>query len=138
MILNQKRRGFTLIELLAVIIVITLIAAFILPKISKNLGKSKVGIASAKMSKIGSAIESFYIDCDRYPETLEDLQVAPGDLEEKWGGSYLKNSEMEDPWGNRYIYVLEGQRNRGSYDLICLGADGQPDGEGDNADIFND
>ena len=40
--------------------------------------------------------------------------------------------------GNDYIYVEVGTINTGSYDLICLGADGAEGGEGENADIFND
>ena len=42
----------------------------------------------------------------------------------------------EDPWGNDYIYVYPGQY--GEYDIISLGADGEPGGEGENADIRNE
>jgi len=42
-----------------------------------------------------------------------------------------------DPWGNEYVYVVPGEHNTDTYDLSCLGADGQSEGEGENADINN-
>jgi general secretion pathway protein G len=59
-------------------------------------------------------------------------------MEEKWNGPDLKKSQLLDPLGKEYQYLSEGQVNVGSFDLICLGADGQEGGEGENADIFND
>ena len=41
----------------------------------------------------------------------------------------------KDPWGNDYIYVCPGEY--GDFDLSSYGADGQPGGEGENADINN-
>ena len=41
----------------------------------------------------------------------------------------------KDPWGNDYAYIAPG--TRGDYDLYTLGADGQPGGEGPDADIGN-
>jgi general secretion pathway protein G len=37
-----------------------------------------------------------------------------------------------DPWGREYIYKAPGQH--GDFDLLSLGKDGQPGGDGDNAD----
>ena len=42
----------------------------------------------------------------------------------------------KDPWGNEYQYVFPGTHGH-DYDLFSLGADGQPGGEGINADIGN-
>ena len=69
---------------------------------------------------------------------LEELLTPPADLEEKWNGPYLKQSELYDPWENPYIYVEEGERNMGSFDLISYGADGVDGGEGDDEDVYND
>jgi len=94
------------------------------------------------MSNIENALANFRLDCGRFPtqdEGLEALLFEPDDLEEnKWDDPYLKRSELLDPWEHPYIYVAEGERNPGSFDLISLGADGEPDGEGDNEDIYND
>jgi len=138
---ERKRDAFTLVELMVVILIISMLAAFVAPKMFKGLGKAKSQIAKAKMAIIEDALGRFYIDCGRYPddsEGLEVLLVAPADLEEKWNGRYCKPSELLDPWGNPYMYVAEGQYNPGSFDLISYGADGAEGGEGDNADIVND
>jgi len=138
---ERKRDAFTLVELMVVILIISMLAAFVAPRMFKGLGKAKSQIAKAKMAIIEDALGRFYIDCGRYPDDSEGLEVlllAPADLEEKWNGRYCKPSELLDPWGNPYIYVAEGQYNPGSFDLISFGADGTEGGEGDNADIVND
>jgi len=138
---KHKTEAFTLVELLVVILIIGMLAGFVAPKMFKGLGKAKADIAKAKMALIEDALGRFYIDCGRYPDDSEGLQVlvtAPADLQEKWNGPYCKRSELLDPWGNPYIYLAEGQYNPGSFDLVSYGADGAEGGEGDNADIVND
>ncbi|MHC4645094.1 MAG: type II secretion system major pseudopilin GspG [Planctomycetota bacterium] len=141
---RRKEKAFTIVELLVVILIISMLAAFVAPKMFKGLGKARKDIARAKMANIEAAVSNFFVDCGRYPDQSEGLDILlsvapPEDVEEEdWHGPYLKKSELLDPWGNPYIYVEEGEVNPGSFDLISLGADGQEDGEADNADIFND
>ena len=138
---KEKRKAFTLIELLVVIIILGLLAGFVAPKMFKHVSKAKWDLARPKMAIIEDAIERFCLDCGRYPDDSEGLDVLivpPADLEEKWNGRYLKPSQLVDPWDNLYIYVAEGEINPGSDDLISLGADGVDGGEGDNTDIYND
>jgi general secretion pathway protein G len=139
---NRKRNAFTLVELLVVVLIITMLAAFVAPRMFSGIGKTKADLTHAKMAIIENALARFYIDCGRYPddsEGLEVLVVPPSDIEEgKWNGPYLKRSDLVDLWGNPYIYVAEGEYNPGSFDLISLGADGTDGGEGDNADIVNE
>jgi len=40
-----------------------------------------------------------------------------------------------DPWDKAYVYKYPGER--GDYDIISFGKDGQPGGTGENADISN-
>jgi general secretion pathway protein G len=139
---KRKEKGFTLIELLVVVLVISMLATLLAPRMFKGLGKAKADIARAKMTIIEDSLARFQYDCGRLPDEadggLEALLVAPPDLEDKWNGRYLKPSQLVDPWGNPYIYIPEGQINPGSFDLISYGADGEEGGEGDNADIFNE
>jgi general secretion pathway protein G len=139
---NRKRKAFTLVELLVVIGIISMLAVFTAPKLLKVVLKAKKDIAKSQIANIEGAIERFSIDCGRYPddsEGLDALIVPPADMEEgKWNGRYLKPSQLIDPWGNPYVYIAEGEVNPGSFDLICLGADGMDGGEGDNADIINE
>ena len=139
----MRNKGFTIIEVLTVVLIIGMLAVFVVPRMFKGLGKAKRDIAKSKMAIIESALGRFYYDCGRFPaqdEELEALLVAPADLEEKWNGSYLKQSDLLDPWKNPYEYVADGVINVGSYDLISYGADGMEGGqEGtDDEDIYND
>ena len=139
---KNKRKAFTLVELLVVVLIITMLAAFVAPKMFSGIGKTKADLTKAKMAIIENALNRFYIDCGGYPDDSEGLEVLvmpPTDMEDgKWRGPYLKRSELLDFWDNPYIYVAEGEYNPGSFDLISLGADGMDGGEDDNMDIYND
>ena len=139
---NRNRKAFTLVELLVVVLIISMLAAFVAPRMFSNIGKTRADLTRAKMAIIENALARFFIDCGRYPddsEGLEVLIVPPADMAEgKWNGPYLKASDLVDLWENPYIYVAEGELNVGSFDLISLGQDGVEGGEGDSADIVNE
>ena len=52
-----------------------------------------------------------------------------------WTGPYLKGGVPTDPWGKPYKYANPG--TNGGIEIISLGADGAPGGDGENADIRN-
>jgi general secretion pathway protein G len=138
---KRRKKAFTLVEVLVVIVLLALIASVYVPRMFRGMGEQKRKISRTKMANIESAIMTFYLDCERYPDEsvgLEELITSPADLEEKWKGPYLKRSELLDPWDNPYIYIEQGEINPGSFDLISYGTDGVEGGEGDNADIYND
>jgi len=139
--MKKGKKGFTIIELLVVIMIISMLAVFVAPRMYRGLGEAKRDIAKSQMSIIENSIQRFYIDCDRYPDAsvgLVELISKPEDVAEKWNGPYLKRSEILDPWDNEYQYILDSSAPNGAFLLISFGADGQRDGDGDNADIIND
>jgi general secretion pathway protein G len=128
--------GFTLLELLVVIVIIGLLAAYVGPKYFAQLGKSEVTVARAQIEAFEKSLDTFRLDVGRYPTTdegLAALMAAPPTAAAKWNGPYLKKGVPADPWGHAYQYRAPG--SKAEYEVLSLGKDGQPGGEGENADL---
>jgi general secretion pathway protein G len=129
------RRGFTLIELIVVIIILSLLAAIVGPKLFGRVGQSKTAATRAQLTIFEGALDQYRLDIGSYPTTSEGLDsLVRNPNKPKWNGPYLKKGVPKDPWGNAYKYVCcPGQH--GDYDLWSEGADGAPGGDGENADV---
>ncbi|MHB1374649.1 MAG: type II secretion system major pseudopilin GspG [Thauera sp.] len=133
----MKQRGFTLLELLVVMVIIGLLAGYVGPRFFSQIGKSEVNTAKAQIDAFEKGLDQYRLDVGRYPSSeqgLQALMTAPGG-ESRWQGPYLRKAVPADPWGNPYRYRHPGEH--GEYDIFSYGADGQPGGEGTNADITN-
>jgi len=140
----SKRRsgqsGFTLIELLVVIIILGVLATFVVPKIMSRPEEARRTRAKMDIQALESALKMFKLDNGFYPSTeqgLEALVTKPdiGRVASHWReeGYLDKNKVPKDPWGNDYIYVAPGEH--GEFDLVAYGPDGEPGGEGSDADV---
>jgi general secretion pathway protein G len=134
---NKKSAGFTLVELLIVMVILGLLSALVGPRLFGHLGSSKTKAARTQIELLGAALDMYRLDMGRYPaseEGINALAQKPADEARaaNWRGPYLKKKVEKDPWGNAYVYSFPGQH--GEYDLVSLGADGQPGGEGEDAD----
>jgi general secretion pathway protein G len=99
-----------------------------------------VEAARAQIELFGTQLELYRLDTGGYPTTaqgLEALRQAPttAPAPRNWRGPYARKAIPLDPWGNSYVYRFPGDENPSGYDLFSYGADGQPGGEGENADI---
>jgi len=136
--MKKNTSGFTLVELLVVLIILGLVASIAGPNVMKYLGSSKAKTAKLQIKEIESALELFFLDTGQYPATEKGITILVKDDGSMvgWNGPYFKNAQIpNDPWGNSYLYQKPGER--GAFDLISLGADNQPGGEGDDKDITN-
>ena len=134
---SYRASGFTLLELLVVVAILGLLVGYVAPRYFGQLGKSEVTTARAQIEALGSALDQYRLDTGRYPTTelgLNALVQRPQN-EPKWNGPYLKKEVPLDPWGKPYLYTAPGER--GEYDLVSLGKDGQAGGTAENADITN-
>ncbi len=135
---NRRRRehGLTLIELLVVLLILSLIAAFAVPRVMKYLGGARSDAAAIQVERLGGILDLYRLDMGHYPRTDEGLRAlveAPVDAE-RWNGPYLKKeNSLIDPWGEPYEYRAPG--DHGEYDLFTLGADGRDGGDGEDADV---
>ena len=132
----NKSSGFTLIELLVVLVILGMLAGLVGPQIMKHLGSARSDTAKLQIADLGAALDIFYLDNSRYPNTQESLNalVQKPTGFDNWNGPYLKKKKVpKDPWGNDYQYQSPGQN--GEYDLYSYGADNQPGGDGNDQDI---
>jgi len=137
-VLSRRRQsGFTLLELLVVVAIIGLLVGYVAPRYFGQVGKSEVTTAKAQIDALEKALDQYRLDSGRYPTTelgLPALVNRPPN-EPKWNGPYLRKAVPLDPWGKAYMYKFPGER--GDYDIVSFGKDGQPGGSGENADISN-
>lgn len=134
---KRKEHGFTLIELLIVMVILGLLAALVGPRMFGKVGKSKQKAAKVQISLFETSLDTYRLDVGKYPTTdhgLKALRVKPEDLE-KWDGPYLPKDVPVDPWGKEYVYISPGEH--GDFDIVSMGADGNPGGEGEDMDIVS-
>lgn len=133
----RRNKGFTLIELLVVLAILTMLAGLIGPRVLGLLGGAKSKTAAVQIADLEKSLEIFKLDVGRFPSTAEGLDALanrPGSAN-GWNGPYLKGGVPNDPWGKPYVF--SSPTANGGFEIISLGADGLPGGEGENADIRN-
>ncbi len=136
--MGKKEQGFTLIEIMVVIVILSLLAGIIIPKIVSRPEEARRAKAVIQIKEMEAALNLFKIDNGFYPSTeqgLNALSVKPtaGEIPKHWAdGGYLKKIP-KDPWAHEYVYLSPGEH--GEFDIVSYGPDGQEGGEGKNADI---
>ena len=124
--MKQKTRGFTLIEVMVVVVILSILAAIIVPKVMDPPDTARLVKAQADIRAIESALNLYRLDNFNYPSTDQGLEALVPKYIDR-----LAN----DPWGNPYLYLSPGLH--GDMDVYTLGADGLQGGSGINADIGN-
>lgn len=140
----MNNKGFTLMELLVVVIILGILATYVGVKLVREPERARINQAKIQIQAFEQALKMYKMDNGDYPSTdqgLKSLVEKPttGTIPNKWkeGGYLDKNKVPKDPWGNEYVYMNPGLHNPNAVDVFTYGPDGQPGGEGDNADIGN-
>lgn len=132
---HRGQRGFTLIEIMVVVVILGILAAMVVPKVLDRPDQARATAARQDISGLMQALKLYRLDQGRYPSQAQGLKVLaerPADASASNWRSYLELLP-NDPWGKPYQYLNPGVN--GEIDVFSLGADGQPGGEGINADI---
>jgi general secretion pathway protein G len=134
---TRRNKGFTLIELLVVLAILTMLAGLVGPRVLGLLGGAKSKTAAVQIADLEKTLELFKLDVGRFPSTAEGLDalVNKPAAANGWNGPYLKGGVPNDPWGKPYKFA--SPTADGGVEIVSLGADGLPGGEGENADIRN-
>lgn len=129
-----RQRGFSLIEIMVVVVIMGILAALVVPNLLDRPDQARVVAARQDIASISQALKLYRLDNGRYPTSEQGLRA----LVERPDGNlpnwrkYLERLP-NDPWDRPYQYLSPGVH--GEFDVFSLGADGQPGGDGSDADI---
>ena len=130
--------GFTLLEVMVVVVILSILAVLVVPKIISRPEEARVVAAKQDIASLMQALRLYRLDNHVYPTTEQGLQAlvtkpASAPIPPNWkAGGYIERLPR-DPWGNPYQYLNPGLH--GEIDVFSFGADGAPGGEGNDADI---
>ncbi len=135
---TRSQNGFSLLEIMVVVVIIGILVATIAPNLFGETERARLTRVKVDISALEDALERYKMENFTYPTTDQGLDglvtqsTLPPEPKHFKQGGYVKRLQR-DPWGNDYQYISPGQT--GPYDVYTLGADGEPGGEGVNADI---
>lgn len=135
-------RGFTFVEILVVVMILGLLAALVVPRIMGRTDEAKRTAAKVQIRNLEAALQLYKLDNGVYPSTEQGLRAlvekpSTGVVPKKWKlGGYIQKLP-EDPWGNPYKYLSPIPTQKADYEITSYGTDGEPGGEGINADIVS-
>jgi general secretion pathway protein G len=136
----RRRSGFTLIEIMVVVVILGLLAAIVVPNVVRQVEEARRTTTRSQIEAFASSLEMYRLNNSVYPTTQQGLDalvrkpaIAP--VPRRYPAEpYMKNIP-NDAWGNPYIYRCPGEK--GLYDIISTGRDGEEGGEDLDADITN-
>lgn len=135
---RKRDAGVTLVEMMVVLVIIGIVAALVVPNVIGRPDEARVAVVKSDLRTIAASLEMYRLDNRAYPTTEQGLNAlterpVAAPIPANWmAGGYLPNLPF-DPWGNPYAYRAPGES--GPFEIVSLGADGTPGGEGVDADI---
>jgi general secretion pathway protein G len=130
---RKTARGFTLLEIVIVITLIGLILGLVANRIMGSQKRAEYKLAETSLTNLAGKIDQYESDVGELPDSLEALVTEPSGSS-GWLGPYARTEELKDPWHKAIELHVPGE-NGAPYQVISLGADGKPGGDGVDKDI---
>ena len=130
---NAEQYGFTLIELMVVVVILSVLAAVVIPRVMDRPQQARISAAQNNIRALMSALDMYKLDNYRYPTTdqgLEALAQRPQLQPQPRNWNRYMNRIPQDPWGSEFLYLQPG--TRGDVDVFSPGPNQRP---GDDDDI---
>jgi general secretion pathway protein G len=128
------RPAMTLVEVLAVVVILGLLAATLARGLSSGIGKGRREVARTGIAQIVACLELYNLERHTWPDSSTGLAALSEGAATPADAFYLGKDTLTDPWDRPFHYVRPGPDGL-PFEVLSLGADGQPGGEGENADI---
>lgn len=127
-------------EILIVVVILSILAVAVVPQFMDKPDEARVARAKSDIQSLNTALSIYKMDNFQYPSSAQGLQALvqkpAGSPEAKnWNPNGYLQKLPQDPWGNDYQYLNPG--SRAAIDIYSFGRDGQPGGDGVDADIGN-
>lgn len=132
--IDPHHKGMTLVEVLAVVVILGLIAGAFAVGVTGAFGKGKHELAKAGAGQIASKIELYRMEHDAWPDMSQGLAVLSDGYATPSDAYYVSEDKLLDPWGNQFALLVPGP-NGHPFEIVSYGADAQPGGSGEDADI---
>ena len=131
---RTSRAAFTLMEVMLVLVILVIMGGL---AVSVFTGQQQAALkrsAQVQVDSLAADCMRYQLDCNRFPDSLQDLRVAPANAP-NWAGPYTAKDVGPDPWGNQYQYQFPGPRSgEEKPDIWSWGPNGI---SGDGDDIYN-
>ena len=136
----RKDAGFSLLELMVVVVIMSILALVIVPRVIDRPDQARVARVQSDIAVLENAIKLYRLDNFRYPTTEQGLAAlverpTRDPVPENWAANGYIERLPSDPWGGDYQYLSPGVH--GEVDIFSYGADGVSGGEGADADVGN-
>ena len=125
---SARRAGgaFTLIELLVVVAVIAILAAITLAAMGGAQQRAARSRTQGEISAIVNALEAFRSQNGQYPDEIAGNLIPYTNIVGYLATDSItvEGGQLKDPFGNDFVYIWPGTRNRASFDLYSTAGAG--------------